>query len=188
MEKCVIDQFNKTLLCSNSDIDAMISQLAETIIKEYNDFTDVIIVGVLSNGAPIAERLAKLISIKKDIQLPVGFLDVAVYRDDIESLGQYVTLKESNLPVDIHNMRVILVDDVIHHGRTARAALNALFDFGRPLDVAYSVLIDRGERCLPIKPNFVGRTISISSSQYVAVNLLEVDGEDAIYLVSANEI
>ena len=187
MEQCVTEQFQKPLLCSQSDMDAMLLSLSESILKDDIDFSDLILIGVYSNGYPIAERLAKLISIKKDCYIPVGGLDVSVYRDDIESLGQYVTLKESSIPVDIHDKTVILVDDVIHHGRTARAAMNALFDFGRPQSVRYCTLLDRGDRCLPIKSNYVGRTISVPSHQYVAVNLLEVDGEDSIYLVSAKE-
>ena len=181
----MLDQFTKTVYCSASDVDAMIMALAGSIMSDYDDFSSVVLVGVYSHGFPLAERLSKLISIKKDVQIPVGGLDVSVYRDDIESLGQYVTIKESTMPVDVHNKTIILVDDVVHHGRTARAALNALFDFGRPKEVRYCALIDRGERCLPIKPDYIGRQISVQSQQYVAVNLLEIDGEDTVYLVSA---
>ena len=168
-------------------MDAMIMSMANAILADYDDFSSVVIVGIYSHGYPLAERISKLISIKKDLKLPVGALDVSVYRDDIESLGQYVTLKESSIPVEIHNKSVILIDDVIHHGRTARAALNALFDFGRPKEVKYAALIDRGERCLPLKPDYVGRTISVQSQQYVSVNFLEIDGEDTVYLVSAQD-
>lgn len=186
MDNTVLDQFTKTVYCEASDVEAMVVSLANKIMADHDDFSEVALVGVYSHGFPLAERISKLISIKKDIQLPVGGLDVSVYRDDIESLGQYVTLKESTMPVDIHNKTIILVDDVVHHGRTARAALNALFDFGRPQAVRYCALIDRGERCMPIKPDYVGRQISVQAHQYVAVNLLEIDGEDTVYLVSAD--
>ena len=115
--------------------------------------------GVLTNGVPIGKRMAGIIAEKASVEVPVGSLDVALYRDDIFEKGHYITVRESDIPFDLTGKTVVLVDDVLFHGRTIRAALDGLMDFGRPRRVDLAVLVDRGHRDLPIMANFVGETL-----------------------------
>ena len=158
------DEMVETTLCDDRDLEAMIQDLARIILSNDLSLKDTVLVGILGNGYPIAERLSKYIYRQTNHKIPVGKLDVSVYRDDIESLGQFITLRGSDIPCDIEQRTVILIDDVIHHGRTARAALNALLDFGRPKSIQLGVLFDRGSRDVPIQPNYTVRQITLDDS------------------------
>ena len=174
-------------LLTEEDLKSTLEQLADSVLAEHPSLEDIMFVGVITNGFPLAERLAGILYNKTDIKVPIGKLDVSIYRDDIESLGQqYVTIRESHLPQDIHNKTVILVDDVLHHGRTIRAALEALLDFGRPKKVELLVLVDRGQRELPIMPNYAGLKVDAECDDYVSVSLYEVEAIDKVCIGTAN--
>ncbi len=150
---------------NNKAIEAIISVMAKdlkTFLKE-RDRKDVAIIGIHTGGVWIAERLHKLLKIKE----PLGELNIAFYRDDFSQIGMHPSVEPSNLPFDIDDRDIILVDDILYTGRTIRAALNEIFDYGRPASVTLAVLIDRGEQQLPFKADVVGTTMSLSAGEHV---------------------
>lgn len=173
---------------STLDIDVLVEALASHIIDAYADPSCLVLVGILSNGFPLAERLSHLIDRKMNIRLPVGKLDVSLYRDDISMRGEFITIRESDIPFGIDDKVLILVDDVLFHGRTIRAALNALLDFGRPAKIDLAVLLDRGFRQIPVFARFVGHEITTDPHDTVRVSLYEIEGEDKITLESSSPI
>lgn len=143
---------------------------------------NLVLIGIQTRGVPLSLRIAKKIKEIEKKEVPVGVLDINLYRDDINSIGWQPVVKETNIPFDITDTNVVIVDDVIYTGRTVRSALNALNDFGRPLTIKLAVLVDRGNRELPIQPDFVGIKIKVSSDELVVVELKEVDKKDRIVL------
>lgn len=172
-----------TLILDAAHMEQALKNLATQITTTHNDtLAQVVFIGIVSAGYPLALRLSRLIAASHKIEIPVGKMDVALYRDDLLSRGKFVTLRETDIPFDLTDKYVILVDDVLFHGRTIRAALNALLDFGRPATIALAVLIDRGHRELPILANFVGETVDTHKTDHVQVQLYEIDGEDSVRL------
>ncbi|HEY4670138.1 MAG TPA: bifunctional pyr operon transcriptional regulator/uracil phosphoribosyltransferase PyrR [Tepidiformaceae bacterium] len=163
-----------------AEIARSIRRLAHEIVENNRGTDGLVLVGVLTRGYPLAQRLAAAIREFEGVSVPVGRLDIGLYRDDVTQRS--ASLRPSAIPVDIDGKTVVLVDEVIFTGRTTRAALDALVDFGRPAKVRLAVLVDRGHRELPIRPDFVGKNIPTGLEQSVRVRLLEVDGEDAVYL------
>jgi pyrimidine operon attenuation protein/uracil phosphoribosyltransferase len=143
------------------------------------------LVGIKRRGVPLAQRLGKLIQRIERVKPPVGSLDIALYRDDLTQVAPKPVVQKAEIGFDVGGMDIILVDDVLFTGRTTRAAMDALFDHGRPRRVQLCVLVDRGHRELPIDAAFVGRRVETSREQMVEVNLSEVDGSDKVILVEA---
>ncbi len=139
-------------------------------------------VGVHTRGIPLAARIAARITELEGVTVPSGKLDITLYRDDLSEVGLQAVVRKTEVPFDIASMRVVLVDDVLYTGRTARAALDALIDLGRPANIQLAVLVDRGHRELPIRADFVGKNLPTSKAEIVKVKLLESDGEDAVEL------
>ena len=160
-----------------------IRRLAHEIIESNGGGQNLILVGLLTRGAPLAERLSAAIEAFEGEAPPVGRLDVGLYRDDLAQRDPFPPVRPSDIPRSLDGMTVVLVDDVLFTGRTIRAAMDAIMDFGRPARVRLAVMVDRGHRELPIRPDFVGRNIPTAPSQTVDVRLAEIDGEDAIYLM-----
>lgn len=160
------------------DISSAISRLASEILEENDDLKNLVMVGIRTRGVPLAHRLAKEIG-----GIPVGVLDINLYRDDLTTISQQPIIRETEIPFDINEKKVILVDDVLYTGRTVRCALDALVDFGRPRAIQLAVLVDRGHRELPIQADFVGMHISTSQEEFVKVKLKEVDGYDKIIIL-----
>ena len=158
-----------------------IKRLGHEICEKYNGTDDVILVGIFKRGAFLAARLRDKIFEIEGVHVPLGELDITFYRDDLSSLSQPVVNK-TNIPFDITGKNVVLVDDVLYTGRTVRAAIDCLFRMGRAKTVSLAVMIDRGLRELPIKADFVGKNIPTSHSERVAVEVLECDGRDAVYI------
>lgn len=158
-----------------------IEEIAGKIIKQDYSLSDVILVGIQTRGVSLASRLVKLIQDNQKVTLSQGSLDITLYRDDA-AISPLV--RETNLPGSIDNKGIILVDDVLFTGRTVRAALDELVDFGRPKFIRLAVLIDRGNREFPIQADFVGKNISTTYDQVVQVNLKEIDGKDSVLLLS----
>jgi len=150
-------------------------------ILERNSAQHLAIVGVRTRGVPLAERLAATIAGIEQVQVPVGTLDITRYRDDRPDRGT-LTIRPVPLPFDVSGKVVVLVDDVLYTGRTARAGLDALIDLGRPAGIQLAVLIDRGHREVPIRPDYVGKNLPTSSREHVAVRLAEIDGKDEVVI------
>lgn len=159
-----------------------LTRIAHEIIERNKGIEDCILVGIKTRGIYIANRLAERIHDIEGEQIPVGEIDITLYRDDLskKTKDHEPEVKGSDLPVDITNKKVILVDDVLFTGRTVRAGLDALMDLGRPSQIQLAVLVDRGHRELPIRADFVGKNIPTSSSEKIMVALTEVDQEDIV--------
>ncbi len=178
----------KTFLDS-TEIQRAVARIAHEILERNHDVGNLALVGVRTRGVFIAERIRKKIQEIKNFQLPFGVLDITLYRDDLSEIGVHPQLKETDIPFDLHDRTVVLVDDVLFTGRTVRAALNAISDFGRPRAVQLAVLVDRGHRELPIRADFVGKNIPTSRQEKVLIHLQETDGKDeALILPVAGEV
>ena len=162
---------------------AAIASMARAIKADQKDAKSIAIVGIQSRGVPLAARLAKAIGSSTGKAVDVGSLDITLYRDDLSTVGTRPVLKHTNIPFSIDGRTVVLVDDVLYTGRTIRAALDELVDFGRPSRIALAVLIDRGHRELPIQADYVGHSVKTSRGDMVDVRLVEIDGKDEVVLV-----
>jgi pyrimidine operon attenuation protein/uracil phosphoribosyltransferase len=174
----------KGRIMSASEIERTLVRLAHEIVEKNNGVQDLILVGIRRRGVPLAARLGKLIEQIEKKPAAVGTLDITLYRDDLSTVGAAPVIEKATpLGVDIEGKNVILVDDVLYTGRTIRAAMDALFDNGRPRRVQLCVLIDRGHRELPIEAAFVGRTVQTSDLEIIEVRLTEIDKEEQVMLV-----
>jgi pyrimidine operon attenuation protein/uracil phosphoribosyltransferase len=161
-----------------------LTRIAHEILERNRGLDDVALVGVRTRGVPIARRLAKLLHEINGDQVPTGALDITLYRDDLmrHAVGPQPVVRRTEIPFSIDDKRILLVDDVLYTGRTTRAALDALIDFGRPRAIQLVVLVDRGHRELPIKADYVGKNVPTSLKQSVQVRLQEIDGADEILI------
>ncbi len=173
----------KEKIMDENDIERTLNRLAHEIIERNKGTKNIAIVGIRTRGEFLAKRLAEKISKIEKTQIPVGVLDITFYRDDVRLKLRQPEVKTTEINFTIDDKDIILVDDVLFTGRTVRAALDELIDFGRPKTVQLAVLIDRGNRELPIQPDFVGRKIKTNLNAEIKVNLREVDGEDSVLLI-----
>ena len=173
----------KGRLMSASEIERTLVRLAHEIVERNNGSSNLGLVGIQRRGVPLAKRLAALIEKIEKQPVETGVLDISFYRDDLTTRDVRPVVEKGELGLDIEGRDVILMDDVLYTGRTIRAALDALFDHGRPRSVRLLVLIDRGHRELPIEAQFVGRVVPTSSREIIEVKLKEVDGNDQVLLV-----
>ena len=173
----------KSQLLSASEIERTLVRLAHEIVEKNNGVGNLGLVGIMRRGVPLAHRLAKVLGRIERTPVAVGTIDVTQYRDDLSTVLQRPEVKPSTMEFDIRDKDIVLVDDVLYTGRTARAALDALFAHGRPRRIQLCVLIDRGHRELPIEASFVGRTIQTSPEQIIEVKLQESDGADKVLLL-----
>jgi pyrimidine operon attenuation protein/uracil phosphoribosyltransferase len=167
------------------EIARTIRRLAHEIVENNRGTDNLVLVGLLSRGYPLAQRLAFAIKEFEGVAVPVGRLDIGLYRDDLDRRTTAPVLRPSEMPGNIDGATIVLVDDVLFTGRSIRAALDALLDFGRPARVRLATLVDRGHRELPIRPDFVGKNIPTALFQSVRVRLVETDGEDGVYVTGA---
>lgn len=173
----------KSQLLSASEIQRTLVRLAHEIVEKNNGVSNLALVGIRRRGVPLAQRLARLIEQIERTSVPAGTLDITLYRDDLSTVGAKPVVQRGDLGFDVTGKDVVLVDDVLYTGRTIRAALDALFDHGRPQRVQLCVLIDRGHRELPIEASFVGRTVQTSTNEIIEVKLNEVDKMEKVLLV-----
>jgi len=166
-----------------SDIDRVLTRISHEIVERAKGASDIVLLGLQTRGVPLAERIGAKIEKIEGHPVPVGALDITMYRDDLR-LRPARGLGATTVPFDIDGRVVVLVDDVLFSGRTVRAALDALGDLGRPRVVRLAVLIDRGHRDLPIRADYVGKNLPTSSLEQVRVRLREIDGDDIVSLVS----
>ena len=167
---------------SASEIDRTLVRLAHEILERTEDLDKLALIGIRRRGVPLAERLAHKIEGLEHRKIPVGVLDINLYRDDLSTVSQQPVLNATDIPFSVTGKDVILVDDVLYTGRTVRAALDALIDFGRPASIQLIVLVDRGHRELPVKADYVGKNLPTQLEESVQVRLQETDGEDEVVL------
>ena len=160
-----------------------IRRMAIEVLEKNRGIEDLMIVGIRSRGVPIAERMAKEIEQMEGQAVSFGILDITLYRDDLTTIAPQPVVKPTKLPEPIDDKNIVLVDDVLYTGRTIRAALDALIDFGRPRRVMLAVLIDRGHRELPINADVVGKTVPTDAEEVIKVKLAETDGDDEVLLM-----
>ncbi len=170
-------------ILSATELRRTLNRIASQIVEKYGDLENLVLLGIYTKGVPLAEILAHQIEILEQIKVPVGALDITFYRDDLDQVGMR-TPEKTTIPFDLTGKTVVLVDDVIYKGRTIRAALNAVIDYGRPETIALAVLVDRGHRQLPIHPDFIGKTLPTAKEEQVKVYLEDLDGRDAVELLS----
>ena len=168
---------------SGSEIERTLVRLAHEVVEKNNGTDGLTLVGIRRRGVPLAERLALRIGAIEHTKIPVGTLDITLYRDDLSTVAPKPVVSKTDLGCAVTGRSVLLVDDVLYTGRTARAALDALMDFGRPRRVQLLALIDRGHRELPVEAQFVGRTVQTHEDEIVEVKLQETDGEERVLLV-----
>ncbi len=176
----------RTLL-SAEDMQRALVRVAHEIVERNKGAKDLVLVGMQTRGVPLARRLATTIKDLEGINVPVGSLDISLYRDDLSSLSLKPTVHRTDIPVDITDKQIILVDDVFYTGRSIRAAMDALIDLGRPQSIQLAVLVDRGHRELPIRADYVGKNIPTSKNEEIKVDIKEVDGEDKVSIVSSDK-
>ena len=169
-------------LMKPEEVRATIDRMAEEVLKTNNG-RPVVLIGIQRRGVPMAQRMAIHMARKTNREPQIGTLDINLYRDDLTRVAFQPVVRKTEVPPDIDDKDIILVDDVLYTGRTIRAALDALCDFGRMRTIQLAVLIDRGHRELPIEANFVGKKITTKDNEVVEVKLTEIDGEDAIYVM-----
>jgi pyrimidine operon attenuation protein/uracil phosphoribosyltransferase len=160
----------------------MLTRIAHEIVERNKGTEDLVLVGIRRRGVPLAHRIRALIRDIEGSEVPLGSLDITLYRDDLQTIAQQPVVRTTEIPVDIDGKTVVLIDDVLFTGRTVRAALDALIDLGRPASIQLAVLVDRGHRELPIRADFVGKNVPTSRREIVAVLLEEEDGQDAIQI------
>lgn len=171
----------KTILDADA-IRRSLVRIFHEIVEKNKGVENVVLVGIRTRGVPLAQRLAEQVAEIEGVKVPVGSLDITLYRDDLSTLAYNPIVKETELDFDINGKTVILVDDVLFTGRTIRCALDALIDMGRPKAIQLAVLVDRGHRELPIRADYVGKNVPTSTSETVDVTLAEIDGEDEVSL------
>src|SRR3989338_11374859 len=162
------------------EMNRALRRIAHQVIETNKGVENVVVVGIMQRGVTLAKRLAQYIEQEEGKSVPMGSLDVSLYRDDLSRKGKYIEVRKSDIPVDLTDKIVILVDDVIFAGRTARAALDGLKDYGRASKVQLAALVDRGHRELPIHPDFTGKVIPTAKSEDVKVEVLEIDGVERV--------
>ncbi|MBI4337186.1 MAG: bifunctional pyr operon transcriptional regulator/uracil phosphoribosyltransferase PyrR [Chloroflexi bacterium] len=163
-----------------------LSRIAHEVLERNRGAQDVVLMGIRTRGVPLAHRLAERIRRFEGVAVPVGALDISLYRDDIARRGP-VPIGSTDVPVDLDGKRVVLVDDVLFTGRSIRAALDALMDLGRPTSVQLAVLVDRGHRELPVRADYVGKNVPTAQDEEVQVRLQETDGRDEVVILRRGE-
>jgi pyrimidine operon attenuation protein/uracil phosphoribosyltransferase len=173
----------KSQLMSASEIDRTLVRLAHEILERTTNLDKLAFIGIRRRGVPLAQRLAKKIEDLEHRKVPVGILDINLYRDDLSTVSHQPVLNATDIPFEVTGKDVILMDDVLYTGRTIRAALDALFDQGRAARVQLLVLIDRGHREIPIEAQFTGRMVQTTSNEIIEVKFQEIDGMEKVLLV-----
>jgi len=168
-----------------AQMERSVHRMAHEIIEQNRGLAKICLVGIRSRGVPLAQRLSEYLRLIEGQEIPVGMLDITLYRDDLSTIAHQPVIKGSELNFDIEDAVIVLVDDVLFTGRTVRAAIDALMDFGRPRQIQLAVLIDRGHRELPIKADYVGKNVPTSKEEIIKVEFEETDGSDRVCIVLA---
>jgi len=174
-------------IMTSSDISRTLRRIASEIVEKESIIENLVLVGIKTRGVPLAYRIQEIIEKMTEIKLPLGELDITFYRDDLSMIGEKPLVKGTLLPVNINNKVILLIDDVLYTGRTVRAAIDELLDYGRPKSIRLCVLVDRGHRELPICPDFVGKILTTQDHEVIIVRLKEEDGIDEVIIGEKEE-
>ena len=173
-------------ILSQEEIRRTITRLASEVIEKSGDLSQLILLGIYTRGFPLAQLIGQQIEQLENVKVPVGAIDITFYRDDLDRI-QTRTPQKTRIPIDLTSKKVVLIDDVIYKGRTIRAALNAVTEYGRPQCIRLLVLVDRGHRDLPIHPDFLGKKLPTASDEQVKVYFQETDGKDSVELLKCSK-
>jgi len=173
----------KAELMDAQAVNRTLLRLTHEVLEKHHGTKDLVIIGIRNRGDCLAKRMIHFIKEIEGTEVPLGILDITLYRDDFQRFSESAMVQETIIPIDITNKKVVLVDDVLYTGRTIRAALDALIDFGRPAMIQLAVFVDRGHRELPIKADYVGKNVPTADNEQVKVHVKEVDNEDSVVLV-----
>jgi pyrimidine operon attenuation protein / uracil phosphoribosyltransferase len=182
-----MDFREKACVMTAADINRVLARIASQVVENNPDLSGVLLVGVRRRGVPLAERLAAKIEEVDGVKVATGALDITLYRDDLSTVAEQPVINKTELPADITGKTIILVDDVLYTGRTVRAALDELIDFGRPRRVQLAVLVDRGHRELPIQADYVGKYVPTTDTEIIKVMLPEFDEQEQVIVVETKE-
>ena len=174
----------KAQIMDEAAVERTLVRIAHQIIEKNHGTENLCLIGIKTRGIPLAERLAKNIEKIEGVRVPVGKLDITLYRDDLTLVADAPVVSDTHIPFDVKGMTVVLCDDVIFTTRTARAAIDALFAMGRPAMIQLAILVDRGHRELPIRADYVGKNIPTSRSEVIAVKLPQFDGETSVQILT----
>jgi pyrimidine operon attenuation protein / uracil phosphoribosyltransferase len=174
----------KARVMDADDLRRAITRIAHEILERNSGTDNLAIIGIQTRGAHLARRIAEAIRGIEGTGIPVGVLDITLYRDDLQTIAEQPVVNESDIPFDVQGRTIVLVDDVLYTGRTVRAALDEIIDFGRPKAVHLAVIVDRGHRELPIRADYVGKNVPTSATEIVAVRMTEKDGADEVVIQS----
>jgi len=173
----------KSQLLSAAQTGRTIERLGHEIIEKTGEAQDLALIGIRRRGVPLAQRLAKTIRAATSAEIPIGILDITLYRDDLSLVAAHPVVQSTDIPFSVDGRDLILVDDVLYTGRTTRAAMNGLFDLGRPRRVLLCVLVDRGHRELPIEAAYVGRRVETAANEVIEVHMKEIDGDERVLIM-----
>ena len=177
----------KTVIMNGSEVRRAVTRIAHEIIEANKGTDDLLLLGVQRRGVPLAEMIGEAIEKVEGVEVPRGAIDITFYRDDLSTIGPSPRINETNVPIDVTEKNVILVDDVLYTGRTVRAALDVIMDWGRPRAIRLAVLVDRGHRELPIRPDFVGKNVPTSQKEIIKVKVERFDGKQEVTVGEVQE-
>ncbi|MCH7690026.1 MAG: bifunctional pyr operon transcriptional regulator/uracil phosphoribosyltransferase PyrR [candidate division Zixibacteria bacterium] len=175
------------MILSDKKISRALTRISHEILERNSGAESIVIIGILTRGAVLAKRIAATIKELEGVEVPVGLMDISLYRDDVHSKLEQPIVQRTDILFEIRDKNVILIDDVLYTGRTVRAALDQMVDFGRARTIQLAVLVDRGHKELPIRADYVGANIPTAMDDQVVVNVSELDGKDEVYVKKANE-
>jgi len=173
----------KKEIMNSEAIDRAISRIAHEILESNKGTKDLALIGIRTRGVPLAERIAKKIETIENTEIKTGVLDITLYRDDLSTVSEQPIVHRTEIPFNINDKKVVLIDDVIFKGRTIRAALDALIDLGRPKQIQLAIMVDRGHREIPIRADYIGKNLPTAMSEVVSVKFKEIDDEDSVLLL-----
>ena len=172
----------KKQVLNGEEIEKSLKRIAHEIVERNQEGGNLVFIGIMRRGVTLARRLSRLVRDIAQVEVPIGALDITLYRDDLSEIASQPLLRKTEVPFTVKGTKVVLVDDVLFTGRTVRAALDAIIDMGRPCSIQLAVLLDRGHRELPIRADFVGKNIPTAASEVVEVKLTEDDGVDEVMI------
>jgi pyrimidine operon attenuation protein/uracil phosphoribosyltransferase len=173
----------KAVIMDEKTIDRAVTRTAHEILERNKGTENLALLGIRTRGVPLAQRIQGKIKEIEGVELPLGILDITLYRDDLSTIAKLPIVNGTQIDFDVNDKKLVLIDDVLYTGRTVRAALDAIVDIGRPSAIQLMVLVDRGHRELPIRADYVGKNVPTSKKEIIKVNLKEVDGENSVLIV-----